>query len=1057
MCKVITFYSYKGGTGRTMALANVAYILAQQQEKLAKNGKDKVKNVLAIDWDLEAPSLHRYFRNLFQNFHNHTRMQFGQAIDPESALNNHPGLIDFFSDLKQKIDREDNQISEETAFNILNEIELDDFVIETDIPYLRFLKAGKIDEEYINRVGYFDWHNFFYKADGLFYAWAEKLADKYSYALIDSRAGITDIGNICTMIMPEKLVAVFVPNRQSVTGLTELIERATSYRAESEDPRPLVVFPLPSRIELGEKKLRDTWRYGGEDDFEGDKILGYQPKFEELFQKVYSKTFADSRCDLGEYFGQVQIPHIPRYAYGEDIATLLELPHSPQWSLAESYQRFTQILLKDGPWEEQRREPETQRREIIEIERAITKANRLTKTSDLLRALVVSLQTSKTLQKLPDVPIDVRTKTLNTLDTIIRTIRERNRLEGHNEDVCGLDFSPTGDLLVSASKDKTLKLWKIDGQLIATFTGHQDTVKDVSFSPNGNWIASASEDKTVKLWRTNGELEPFLNIDHEDRVLAVCFSPDSQMIVSASADKTVKLWQLDGTKITKVQSFKGHNAPVSDLSFSPQGDLIASASEDGTVKLWRLNGEVFRDIKVSEKRLFSVSFSPDGKKIAASGSDGGGIWDLDGNRLITLPQHQKNIFCITFNQDISQIATASSDGTVRICSVDGTELETFRGHIGKVQSVRFNPKENLLISGGSDNTVRLWQTDKPLGQEAYNAVSFRPKGEAIVSAGSDGKIKLWNLKGIQLRTFYGAYGHKDTVCDVCWQPQLQQSQAEGERLIASASDDGTVRLWKPYSRRPKIIYHWAKVKTVSFSPDGQLIASGGTDSKVKLWKLEGTLLKTFEGHDGCVWDVTFSPDGGQIVASASADGTIRLWDLQGDCIKVLKDDSEANPFRSISFSPDGSKMASASGKSVKLWKLDNGQLLGTFKGHKDVVSSVCFTPDGQNILSASYDNTLKLWTSAGAELQTFDDHAGSVRAAIISPDGQQFLSASSDGTIRLWQLFGKTEAILTMPQPEKEPDLGDLQIRACEWLQDFLRTNPYVNMSDRYLCAGILI
>ncbi len=353
--------------------------------------------------------------------------------------------------------------------------------------------------------------------------------------------------------------------------------------------------------------------------------------------------------------------------------------------------------------------------------------------------------------------------------------------------------------------------------------------------------------------------------------------------------------------------------------------------------------------------------------------------------------------------------------------------------------------------------MRLWQTDKPLGQEAYNAVSFRPKGEEIVSASIDGKIKLWDLKGILLRTFSGTYGHTDAVCDVCWQPQLQQFQAEGERLIASASDDATVRLWKTYSRRPKIIFHGAKVKTVSFSPDGQLIASGGTDSKVKLWNLKGTLLKTFEGHDDWVWDVSFSPDGRKIVASASADATIRLWDLQGDCIKVLKDDREPNLFRSISFSPDGSQLASASGKSVKLWKLDSGQLLGIFEGHRDVVSSVCFTPDGQNILSASYDNTLKLWTSDGAEMQTFDEHTGAVRAATISPDGEQFLSASSDGTIKLWQLFGSTEAIVTMPQPEIEPDLVELQIRACEWLQDFLRTNPYVSISDRYVCTGILI
>ncbi len=163
MCKVITFYSYKGGTGRTMALANVAYILAQQQEELAKNGRGNAKSVLAIDWDLEAPSLHRYFRNLFQNFHHRTKKRFERDIDRDSALNNHPGLIDFFDALKKEIDRtvqDENQISEEMAYNLLNEIQFDDFVIETDIPYLHFLKAGKFGKRYINDVRYFDWQNF---------------------------------------------------------------------------------------------------------------------------------------------------------------------------------------------------------------------------------------------------------------------------------------------------------------------------------------------------------------------------------------------------------------------------------------------------------------------------------------------------------------------------------------------------------------------------------------------------------------------------------------------------------------------------------------------------------------------------------------------------------------------------------------------------------------------------------------------------------------------------------------------------------------------------------
>src|SRR5439155_6942637 len=114
-----------------------------------------------------------------------------------------------------------------------------------------------------------------------------------------SRTGITDTSGICTMLLPEKLVVVFTPNHQSLTGVIEVISRAVEYRRTSEDLRPLMVLPLPSRIEMGEKPLWERWRLG-----DGERgIAGYQREFERAFVNAYGLT----ACDLGAYFDDSQV------------------------------------------------------------------------------------------------------------------------------------------------------------------------------------------------------------------------------------------------------------------------------------------------------------------------------------------------------------------------------------------------------------------------------------------------------------------------------------------------------------------------------------------------------------------------------------------------------------------------------------------------------------------------------------------------------------------------------------------------------------------------------
>jgi MinD-like ATPase involved in chromosome partitioning or flagellar assembly len=319
--KVITFYSYKGGTGRSMAVANVACLMGRESAK-------SLRRVLVMDWDLEAPGLHKYFA---------TR---SAAVAGE----NRPGVIDFFQSLHRALEEDGKlykSLSAGADFELLRKvIPLEEFVYRDVLPGVDFIKAGRSGPDYAGNVNSFQWAKFYDKYGQVFNALRLWLTSVYDYCLIDSRTGLTDVGGVCTKLLPEKLVAVFTPNWQSVEGLLDVVREAVEYRLAADDFRPLTVFPVPSRIELAEMNLRKKWR--------GD----YQRAFEELFRKVYGVE----DCDTTAYFDEVQIPHVSYYAYGEEIAVVEE--RSEALSLSRAYQTFYERLVGlDFPWERAETQP----------------------------------------------------------------------------------------------------------------------------------------------------------------------------------------------------------------------------------------------------------------------------------------------------------------------------------------------------------------------------------------------------------------------------------------------------------------------------------------------------------------------------------------------------------------------------------------------------------------------------------------------------------------------------------------------------------------------------
>lgn len=322
--KVITFYSYKGGTGRSMAVANIACLLSRRS--------DVTRGVLVIDWDLDAPGLHWFFSK-------HSSDNADKALSPSND-----GVVEVFRSVRNRLHSFSLQpVSEDDADRTIREIDLSKFVLATDVPKVKLMPAGRFTGDYGGEVGLFDWRELFNIAPTAIRAFAERAAELYDYVLIDSRTGLNDISGICTTLLPDELVIVFTPNHQSLMGGIETARRAVNYRRESADIRPLTVYPLPSRVEMSEPELLEKWRFG--DDLRQEDVQGYQKRFEKLFSEIYSL----GACDLKSYFDEIQIQHVPRYSYGEDIAARHE--RGSRLSLSRSYATFADVLSSgDLPW-----------------------------------------------------------------------------------------------------------------------------------------------------------------------------------------------------------------------------------------------------------------------------------------------------------------------------------------------------------------------------------------------------------------------------------------------------------------------------------------------------------------------------------------------------------------------------------------------------------------------------------------------------------------------------------------------------------------------------------
>ncbi|WP_437839850.1 CHAT domain-containing protein [Sorangium sp. So ce1153] len=548
-------------------------------------------------------------------------------------------------------------------------------------------------------------------------------------------------------------------------------------------------------------------------------------------------------------------------------------------------------------------------------------------------------------------------------------------LEGHTDAVDGVAITSDGRIAVSASWDKTLKVWDLaTGQLLRTLEGHTDAVMGVAVTPDGRIAVSASLDKTLKVWDlATGQLLRTLE-GHTDVVSGVAVTPDGRIAVSASSDKTLKVWDLATGQL--LRTLEGHTDVVSGVAVTPDGRIAVSASSDKTLKVWDLaTGQVLRTLKGHTFFVAGVAVTPDGRiAVSASRDNTLMVWDL----------------------------------------ATGQVLRTLEGHTFFVTGVAVTPDGRIAVSASLDKTLKVW--DLATGQVLRTlegntffvaGVAVTPDGRIAVSTSWDKTLKVWDLAtGQVLRTLEG---HTSDVGGVA-------ITSDG-RIAVSASLDKTLKVWNLATGQVlrTLEGNTSNVYGVAITSDGRIAVSASWDKTLKVWDLAtGQVLRTLEGNTSNVYGVAITSDG-RIAVSASWDKTLKVWDLAtGQVLRTLE--GHTAEVLGVAVTPDGRIAVSASrDKTLKVWDLSTGQVLRTLEGHTAGVLGLAVTPDGRIAVSASWDRTLKVWDLAtGQVLRTLEGHTAGVLGVAVTPDGRIAVSASWDKTLKVWDLVETAQPITTL-------------------------------------------
>jgi WD40 repeat protein len=617
--------------------------------------------------------------------------------------------------------------------------------------------------------------------------------------------------------------------------------------------------------------------------------------------------------------------------------------------------------------------------------------------------------------------------------------------KGHTEAVYAIAYSPDGKYVVTASFDKTLRVWDVaSGKEIKSFggaQGHQGLVDAVALSPDGQSFVSGGTDNFARLWDFPGS-KPLRDFAHSDAVNAVALTVDGKTLAGAGKDGNIRLYSTaDGKQLFEL---KGHTGPVTGVSFNANGQLLVSSGADKTLRFWDVTkGTPITSYVAHGAGVNAVAIHPNSASAYSVGDDGLlKFWKLPPDLPRTLPAHAEAVTALALSNDGNQVVTGSADKTVRLSNfANGQQVKQWKAGNASVTAVAQAPNNSLVAGADADGRLYLWNptADAVLTQGqahtgAVTGLAFHPSSTQLLTVGADGLLKVWAMPPVPGKTLAHPEGVNAAVLS-----------ADGKKLY-TASNDKVVRAWNlaaPAQPERQFPGHTAAATAVAISPNGQLLASGGADETIRFWnQTNGQQTDLLGAHSGPIVSLVFSPSGQQLL-SASEDGSVKVWSLPLVAPKML---AHADQVTSVAVSADGTKLltgcadksvrvwnlataaaeralpggmlavtsVSSSGttfaagnadKSLTVWNAADGKELKKIANLSGAVNSVSLSPDAKFVVAGLADNSVRVFAVAdGKETKALTGHTGAVSAVAYTPKGDQVVTASADKTVQVWNI-----------------------------------------------------
>ncbi|HMY98467.1 MAG TPA: TIR domain-containing protein [Burkholderiaceae bacterium] len=573
----------------------------------------------------------------------------------------------------------------------------------------------------------------------------------------------------------------------------------------------------------------------------------------------------------------------------------------------------------------------------------------------------------------------------------------------HESEVKSAVFSPNGELVLTVSRDNSVRVWSAHtGQQQGSTIRHKGEIGSAVFSPDGLRLLTASTDKTAQLWDVQSGQPIGVPMMHDKEVMSAIFSPDGLQVLTIANGRIVQIWNLQTGRI--VCPPMQHKSDVESAVFSLDGLQILTIDkmDDGAPQVWDARSCMRQGAQfLYDPGVWEQAYSPDHQYISIYVENRGLIIRNIKTGQEIFKQPSPMTFRVAFSPDAQRVAAVDANNNVHSWEVSsGKKSKNMMSHARDINSIEYSSDGFRILTASKDKVARLWDAhtgtilaptmkhDAPV-----NSAVFSPDGKRVLTSSEDMTARIWDVSESSPAPII----HNDSIESVKF---IQSGQ-----LIVTASADHTARIWERNTGQPITppLFHREKVKGVEISPDGSRVLTFSDDKTARLWHVPtGWPLGVPMKHFDIIHAAKFSEDG-KMVLTGSKDRTARVWDaFTGESIGVNVAHEDEVYF--VRFLLDDTRiMTKTKNNTIHLWDANTGRQISGAIEDRDLLSDTHFDSDGRWFFTISHDQLFKLWGArTGNEIAKPFSISNTNSRVIFNKNEFQLLTSSDDGFVQFW-------------------------------------------------------